>query len=188
MQHNSRAQRKPHPAMVGVIRLPVAAALLCLCLVSGCASVSHTAITPENENSDCGIRYYETSAYLLIYPQPGGQCVATIKHLPDPTRKRSAHLSACGTRLKTTMAFQNGCLSATSDDPDAAIVPQAMLDAVQGVLPLLAALNVPAGETQLPAPSVYKFVTDDTGRVRLVGTAGTNRVSISLAETERRAP
>ncbi len=154
-------------------------------LHTGCASVKHLSASQATDDADRGIRYYETSPYLLVYPQPGGSAKIEIHHLPDPTRRRSTQIKAWGgAKVRTELAFEKGCLVSSRNETAASEPPVALLAAVEELLPLLALMNLPQEESALPAPSIYKFVTDPQGGLHLYGTPGTNTVWLPVMTAE----
>jgi hypothetical protein len=97
--------------------LPIVATSLLLC---GCASVVHeTYVEPTDASKDIGgFVYYESSPYLLIYPDGKGQVSWEIKYLADPKKKRIAKPSVFFAKLDSTLVFDNGVLSETDVSAD----------------------------------------------------------------------
>ena len=167
--------------------------LNCLCMVlastgiAGCATVKYRVVTSETDKSDLGIRYYETSPYLLAYSDGKGGVVTSIQYLPDPTRKMSAEPSATLADVQSTLEFDRGVLTSSSNSGDATAVAKAVTTAVEtiGGALIAGAANEPgkaarANYADVPAPYIFKIVIDKDS-VKLIGArAGVPSFRVSL--------
>jgi len=167
------------------MRLSFSAALIPLLVVASasCATVTHHRIVDENADAaDTGIRYFNTSPYLLAYSDGKGGIVSQIFYLPDPAKKMSASPKATLADVDMVMTFDRGVLTQSTETLDATEVPKAITDAVKAFGPqLLALLNEAqkAQEHSLPAPYLYKIVVKGSG-VQFIGGQGDTDVMITL--------
>jgi hypothetical protein len=130
--------------------------LLGACLLSGCARVTHTPVAAEQDANATGVRYYRSSPYLLVYFNTNGEREWKILALPDVTLKMQAKPFNVWSKVDTDMTFANGVLTETTDAGDATVVPKAIVEAIEKVLPLL--LAAPANKTSVSEPVIYKVV------------------------------
>ena len=73
--------------------------LVCIFLSAvGCASIKVTKITPGNDATIQGIRYYLPKPFIQVTPQADGTMAVDVIYLPDKDHKyainTSSHLSA----------------------------------------------------------------------------------------------
>lgn len=148
---------------------------LCVFFLVGCANTTHQPV--QDENSVSGIRYYDTSPYLLIYPSHGGGIHASIEHLPDPTKKMSVDPYAYMAKNKSILTFTSGVLTKTEENIDTTVVPVAILDTIKGAADIFfEAFNTVVdkeNEYVMPAPSIFKIVYVDDQVLLVGGTADT---------------
>ena len=138
---------------------------------TGCAWVEHVPLTKENDEEERGLRYFESSPYLLVHSDGKGGLVWRIVPLPDPTRLMTARPVQFFAKLESTMTFQNGVLVSSTDVADAAVVPKAIIAAAEKALPLLGVLKAEGTEDVVPAPHLYKIVVNGD-QVTFVGGQG----------------
>lgn len=150
----------------------------CVVAVGGCAGVNHRPVPPNSGDRGNGIRYYQTSRYLLVYADGKGGLAHELLVLPDPTKKMMAEPYADLASLNMELKFTNGALTSTTESADASKVPAAIVKAVSQFLPTLAADAVDRATTaSLPAPRLYKIIVLG-GVVRFVGVEPTERLQI----------
>lgn len=132
----------------------VALALIAL-LVFGCsASVKHMQAT----DSGTGIRYYQSSPYLLVNSNSKGGLQWRILYLPDQTKMMMAEPHVVGGRVEMAMFFHNGVLTGGNALGDTTELPKAVIAAVQSAIPLLGLAMMAATPPTVPAPYLYKIV------------------------------
>jgi hypothetical protein len=155
--------------------------------VTACATVTHSRITDDKaDGTATGIRYYNTSPYLIAYSDGKGGLVTEIKYLPDPAKKMSAAPKATLADVGSTMEFDRGVLSSTKDTADATVIPKAIATAIETIGPkLLGVLNdpTPSSELKIPAPHIYKIVVSGN-TVEFRGGAGSAGFSVTLLPQE----
>lgn len=132
--------------------------MICLvALFQGCAQVKHLPIASEKEDAtDSGIRYYRSAPYLLIYFNATGDREWKIMNLPDVTTKMSAQPSNVLSKVKADLTFVNGVLSDSKEEADDTALGKAVLEAIEKIVPLLAA--TPNAKTEVTAPVIYKII------------------------------
>jgi hypothetical protein len=159
--------------------------LVALCTLSACAGVNYRAIpvkaarvdaSPEqlarvyrrNLKADLramsGLRYYDTSTYLLIYPDGVSKVHWQLMQLPDQTKLRVVKPYNFLSSLQAKLYFQNGVLVRAGETGDSTRVPQAVIQAIGQIAPLLLAAadgSKDADVNHVPAPALYKLVLHD---------------------------
>jgi hypothetical protein len=109
-----------------------------------------------------GVRYYESSPYLLVHTDNQGGIVTRILYLPDRTKKRSIRPYSQLARGTSTLQFENGVLTSSQTELDAAVVPKAIVSALEkAAIAFLAANQVkkaPEEEKFVPGPRLFKIV------------------------------
>ena len=170
-------------------------AALALSANLGCsARIVHEAIDEKADATNVGIRYYESSPYLIVYSNGKGGIVTQLEYLPDPGKKMSATPQSNNASLKTTLTFENGVLTKADADGEAASVPKAIVSAIKTAAPkFTGALNVPTDEEiqkdeekpyTVPAPYIYKIVVDGS-TVMFKGGQGKTDIKVTLLEQEK---
>jgi len=150
--------------------------LLLLSALGGCAGVQYGSvrqtlipvnaslpaqkiIRDENRKADAeatGIRYYAPSYYLLVYPDGRGGLQWHLYLLPDQGKLLTVKPYNELARLKTTLHFQNGLLTKSSEFVDSTGLARAALRTLAEVAPAL-----------LKAAAMDEGKTDDVGNVHL---------------------
>jgi hypothetical protein len=157
-------------------------------VITGCARITHRPLGLDEavDKADKGIRYYRSSPYLIAYSNGKGGVVTEIKYLPDPYKKMSALPRAFMATIKTTMNFENGVLTTSEEEADAAAVPKSILGAVEAVAPsLMAALNkARKDEYTVPAPYIYKIVVKGS-TVYFIGSQPDQNIKVTLIPQEK---
>jgi hypothetical protein len=128
-----------------------------------------------DEEAD-GIRYYESSPFLLVYSDGRGGLNSQLLFMPDLTKKRVVDPFAVLASNASTLTFTNGVLTQGKTVVDETVVPKATLGALTQVATALikGTLNA-AGQTptaELPPPQLFKIVLGKDGSARLVGGGG----------------
>ena len=163
------------------------AAVVPASLLVSCAGVTHRPLPngdPSAEQEARGIRYYQSSLYLLVYSDGQGGLVSRIIELPDPTKKMVAEPYSVLSRIDLRLKFENGVLRNSAESPDATPLPRAVLEAVEGVVRTATArisrqAAARGAEASFPAPYIYKIVTDGDG-IRFIGGQGDAPVRVTL--------
>jgi hypothetical protein len=162
-------------SVLAIILSPLLFLTLCT-MIAGCAGVSYRTIGSESEDEKArGLRYYDSSPYLLVQTDNQGGLTSELVYLPDLNKKRHAQPFAFLASNTTTLEFQKGILTNNSSDTDATAVPVAViksLEQVAGDAVKLAKFDI-AGGAQHPAPNVYLFkIVKVDGQWGLVGADG----------------
>src|ERR1700722_2280499 len=107
-------------------------ALLFGLILSGCASVTYTPV--QNDNDADGLRYYDTSPYLLITKDVNQQWNCQLIYLQDQTKEYQATVWAFLAQNNSSFTFStNGVLTGTTSSLDTTVIPNALLTAVASV-------------------------------------------------------
>ena len=147
-------------------QLPLALGLALIC--TGCAGVSYRSIDSEAADlSARGLRYYDSSPYILVQTDGKGGLVSEFKYLPDLTKKRQATPYNFLATNTTMLSFTNGIATETTSNADETAVPAAIVSVLKDVgmeAAKAVAFDDPTtsqvkAEMQLPdsAPRVYLF-------------------------------
>src|SRR5262245_18767231 len=112
-------------------------------MVQSCARVIHESETSKSK----GIRYYNPSAYLLVYPNGKGGLTTQLLYIADPFKKMSMKPVAFMAKTKLTDEFEKGVYKKGNDEMDATGFPKAIVDAVKTLAPAIAdaVMNDPKG-------------------------------------------
>jgi len=66
----------------------MAAMMALVCLLTSCAGVTHQAITTKKQDCEArGIRYYDSSPYLLVQTDNQGGLTSDFMYLPDQNKR-----------------------------------------------------------------------------------------------------
>src|SRR6185369_7888903 len=84
-----------------------------------------------------GIRYYDTSSYLLVYSDGVSKVNWQLLQLPDQTKLRFAKPYNFVSSLKANFYFNEGVLVSAGETGDSTKVPQAVIEAIGKIAPLL---------------------------------------------------
>jgi hypothetical protein len=156
-------------------------------LAAACATVTHRQIgtSLEDDSRATGIRYYNTSPYLLAYSDgKGGIVVSKVLYLPDPQKKMSADLSATLADVGATFVLDRGVMTRSGASGDATAVPKAILQAVETLAPsILGALDEPTSSDDrtfaIPGPYLFKIVVKG-GEPYLIGGQAAQPIKITV--------
>lgn len=158
----------------------VARGILCLgltTLVVACAAVKHAPVSCEEDPRATGIRYYRSAPYLLVHSDGKGGLRSEIIWLPDQTAKMSATPSSFLAKLESTLVFDKGVLTNSTDTADATALPKAILSALEKAVPAILAMRSAEDgkpkekECLVPAPFLYRIVVEGD-KITLVGGDG----------------
>ena len=149
----------------------------CLLTLGGCAGITYGTITSEAEDLKAtGLRFYDSSPYLLVQTDNQGGLTSEFLYLPDRTKKRHAKPYTFLSSNTTTMEFQKGILTSSVSDTDSSIVPVAVVKALEQVASSavkLTEFDFAGGNTGRNAPRVYLFkIVKVNGEWGLVGAEG----------------
>jgi hypothetical protein len=167
-------------------------------LIGGCASITHqpvayhpypidlaspvrAAVKAQNEQEDqnlTGVRYYESSTYLLVYTDGKGNLLWKLYNLPDPTKLMVATPQQVLAKVVNNLTFTNGVLTTSHAEADSTAIPKAVIGALEKVLPFLAAADI-SPSTTIASPRLYKIVLEEEGWL-LVGGKGDQDIRVSL--------
>lgn len=152
----------------------------------GCARIVHSSVSADKDGRAEGIRYYNSSPYLLIYSNGKGGIVTQILYIADPQKKMTAQPKSFLASAQTTLEFDKGVLKNSKSTIDASSLPVAIMKAVQtiGVAALIPAANDPLeGTRQIPAPYLYKIIVNGS-TISFVGKQGNVNVNVNLLKQE----
>lgn len=154
--------------MASFVRIGCASGLVVsLLMQGGCAGIeAHTDPRPNGQAVD-GIRYYDTSPFLLIYTDGKLGLKTELHYLPDYSKKRSIRPYAYGASNKSELKFENGRLTDAKAETDATAIPKAVISALEKVAVALVAAN--AATDTIPAPYLFRIVKDEKGSWSLSG-------------------
>jgi hypothetical protein len=148
--------------------------------LSGCAGISYGTIGSEADDLKArGLRYYDSSPYLLVQTDNQGGLTCEFLYLPDQTKKRHAKPYTFLSSNTTTLEFQRAILTNSVSDTDSSVVPVAVVKALEQVASSavkLATFDVAGGgKAERIAPRVYLFkIVKINGQWGLVGAEGDN--------------
>lgn len=170
----------------GIHGLPgLAVLVLAAAALHACAGLEvRDASSDAADARAAGIRYYESSPYLLVYSDNAGGLVTRIVHLPDRSKRRSIRPYARLARGKATFDFRNGVLTGTDSDSDATAIPRAVVGALEAAAKaaIVAGRGSGMGDgTAVPAPYLFKIVVAGD-RVELVGGGRPEPIRVDLPE------
>jgi hypothetical protein len=139
-------------------RLHIAFPLLALYLV-GCAGVDYSDVNAPKDDRDArGLRYYDSSPYLLVQTDNQGGLSSQFMYLPDLSKKRQAHPYSFLASNTTTLNFTNGILTDSSSDADSSVVPVALIKGLEtAATAAVKAMTFADEATSTRAPKVYLF-------------------------------
>lgn len=146
------------------MKMAVALTVACICL-TGCAGLDMRA--PATQADAKGFRYFETSPFLLVYTDGKGGIVSKFLYLPDTTKLRSIYPYAYGAKNDVTLKFDKGRLVQAAATVDETIIPASVIAGLEKIAVSKAAAN--AGEAGIPAPYLFRIVSDGSGNWQLRG-------------------
>jgi hypothetical protein len=124
---------------------------------TGCTSVEYMRIQSQQQDQEAsGIRYYDTSTYILVQRDTNSNWASSVLYLPDLTKKNQVNINTFLAANTTSMVFTNGILGNTSTTADSSAVPAALVQvASQAAISMAKA----AGEetSQLTNSAVFFF-------------------------------
>lgn len=129
-------------------------------LVGGCAGIAHRALTDVENETAKGLRYYDSSPYLLVQTDNDGGLKSELVYLPDQTKRREAKPYTFLATNNTTLEFVKGVVTTTTSETDSTAVPAAVVQALQKVASeavKLARFDAVEGEASGRVPQVYLF-------------------------------
>ena len=139
---------------------------LVMASIVGCAGVEYTRINDEQDAKATGLRYYDSSYYLLVYATGRGSIQWHLMELPDQTKLMAARPYAVMAQLDANLDFVHGVLVKSSEKADSTVIPRAIIAAAAEVAAIAAeALLADADPAtrELPAPHLYKIVHSAQG-------------------------
>jgi hypothetical protein len=155
---------------------------LVLLLVS-CAGLKVSGVT--DDNAERGIRYYESSPYLLVHTDNEGGLTTELIYLPDLSKKMSARPYNYLANSSTTLNFKNGVLSSAETKVDETAVPKAILGAIETAAMAVLAADEPKGELhQVPPPYLFKIVFEGKD-IKLKGGPGDIPISVTVPKEKK---
>jgi hypothetical protein len=154
-------------------------------LAAGCATVVHRPLSGNEDDADRGIRYYNSSPYVLVYANAAGGITAQIEYLPDPYKLMSAKPTQWLSSLDTRLEFTNGVLTQADTTADTSVVPEAILTAAKtAATSILARTSEDPSKPEVPAPLLFKIVQARNGEYLLVGGAADPPFRLTIGGAE----
>lgn len=155
------------------MRVSTLLGVLCagICL-AGCAGMTVHKVV--DDATDEGIRYYQSSPYVLVTTDNAGGLSTQLIFLPDKTKKMSARPYNYLATNTSTLTFDKGVLKTSEVDVDSAAVPKAVLSAVEtAAIAIIKGAKLAESQKKEPGPSIplpvlFKVVVIDH-KVYLVG-------------------
>lgn len=146
----------------------VASGLCAVTLLSGCAGLSAHSLSEATNIADDGIRYFDTSPFLLVYTDGKGGIHSKVLYLPDSTKLRSIKPYSYGAKNDTTLKFDRGRLVQAKAVVDETIIPSAVISGLEKVASArIKAAN--GGAEGIPAPQLFRIHGDANGNWSLEG-------------------
>jgi hypothetical protein len=147
-----------------------------LLLTLNCAGLTVMHVDPKDDAKYDGIRYYGTSAYVVVHTDGDGGLTADMKYLPDPAKLMSAHPYNYLASNTTSLTFTDGVLGLSESETDTTVVPKAILTALKDIA--VAAVGAPdtaeGGDNRpptIPVPKIFKIEVAN-GHAQLIGEDG----------------
>lgn len=143
-------------------------------MLTGCAGVTVTKITPKNDKSAKGIRYYRPWPYLLV-SQDANDATAlslTTVYLPNVKENYAINTKSGLGKLDSTITLEDGWkLTQYSDKTDTQIpetiqaIGSVSADTIKAILEVITRTNgVERKEIPL-TPGLYRFEFNDEGAI-----------------------
>lgn len=161
-----------------IFKTPLFISLFVL-MLTGCASIHYQPVNDKDDGD--GIRYYNSSPYLLVYSNGKGGLVTQLLYIADPSKKMEAKPKNFLSTAQTTMEFEKGVFRSGKTTADATGVPTAIIAAIKTAGPALIAANDPAKDRSVPAPYLYKIIVEGS-TVTFKGDKGDIRVNVNILE------
>ena len=149
-----------------------APAILGPLIAAGCAQTTYRAMDDGQEAKARGVRYYETSPFLLVKTDNAGGVEAEVLYLPDTEKMRQVQISAYLATNNTTLDFDNGVLTSAKSEIDDTVVPAAAVSALADIAKaaISAAANSSRGPLiDAPAPYLFRINVKSDGTFDLSG-------------------
>lgn len=146
----------------------------------GCAGIDVGPVDITNNESRAkskGIRYYESSPFLLIHTDNAGGLTSKIIYLPDTTKLMSIRPYSYFASNNTTLKFEQGLLTQAKAVVDETIIPTAVISSLETVAKgIIEAANAPTDANQYTVPAPYLFrINLDNGKWELNGGQGVDQ-------------
>lgn len=143
----------------------------------------------EAEKGNKGIRYYDTSPYVLFYANGKGGAEWAVHVLPDPEKLRTVRPYSKLASLETELTFdpKSGVLTKSTETADGTVLAIAVADLFAKLAPMFLALDLPTEDGKeregnvmvIPAPRLYKIVTKNN-RWYLRGGPGDEEIFLAI--------
>ena len=143
-------------------------------MLTGCANVSVTKITPKNENSAKGIRYYRPWPYLLVSQDMNESSALDIKtvYLPNIKENYAINTQSGLGKLDTTITLEDGWkLTQYSDKTDTEIpetiqaIGSVSTDTIKAILDVMTMRNGSEKGSIPLIPGLYRLEFNDEGAI-----------------------
>lgn len=140
----------------------LAVGVLGLCVLAGCAGIR---VEPDSAEA-VGVRYYQSSPYLLVTTDNEGGLTSQLVFLPNLGKKMSARPYAFCSKNDTTLDFDEGVLTSAVGEGDSTVGPKAVLAALEKVAGAAMKPAKSVGETRqkrVPGPVLYRIELNCSG-------------------------
>lgn len=143
-------------------------------LLTGCAGVTVTKITPKNDNSAKGIRYYRPWPYLLVSQDPNDatSLQLTTVYLPNIKENYAVNSQSGLGKLDATITLEDGWkLTQYSDKTDTKIpetiqaIGSVSADTIKAILDVITMRNGTEKEAIPLIPGLYRLEFNNDGAV-----------------------
>ncbi|HUP60086.1 MAG TPA: hypothetical protein VNA69_06665 [Thermoanaerobaculia bacterium] len=141
-------------------------------VLAGCAGMHVTKIGADTDFTSSGIRYYGSSPYIYVTTDNAGGLTPTLVYLPDPKKKMSAYLYNIVSTNDATLEFENGMLKTSEITADSAVLPKAVISALEKIAVAALARNEAKDPPNVPLPYIFKVLFDVDGMPYLIDKDG----------------
>ncbi|MDC8757056.1 hypothetical protein [Janthinobacterium fluminis] len=139
------------------MRLRTLPLCLCLPLLAGCAGVEVQSIPDAAADAAAtGLRYYDTSPFLLVYTDAKGGLRSELLYLADTSKKRAIRPYSYAAANDATLRFDHGRLLEAKAVVSEAAIPLGVLAALEKVA--VAGSKGANAADQIPAPYLFRIV------------------------------
>lgn len=140
------------------------------------------------ETSSKGIRYYESSPFLLVYTDNKGGLTSKIIYLPDSTKLMSVRPVSILAKNDATLKFDKGLMTQTKAVVDETAIPSQVISSLGTVATsLIKAANASDGNKTYEVPPPYLFrivISESNGAFSLAGKASPTKIRVTKAKAE----
>jgi len=133
----------------------------------------------DKDRHEEGIRYYESSLFLLVYEDGAGKLKYDFRYLPDPSKPMAIRTHSWIAKLETEYTFENGVLTKSIAKVDETAVPKAIVAAAKDLIP---ASLVKTESSDAPSGVLLYKVRTDGGQIRFDAAGATSAEGVAPTE------